>query len=135
MRTYKLFLAAVLLMVPTLASPVTVGAAPSDVFPKGPYKATLIAEQILYPSLLGMTSGSVADISGVVLADGKLRAYVFAQNKGVEVWDSSDGITFTRAGNAFGGDRGIGQGSRNSSDKPRKASFSRENRLPSTQPQ
>jgi len=108
MRTHKLFLTAVLLMVPTLALPATVGAAPSDVFPKGPYKATLIAEQILYPSLLGMTSGSVADISGVVLADGKLRAYVFAQNKGVEVWDSSDGITFTRAGNAFGGDRGYG---------------------------
>lgn len=108
-RNYRLFLTAVLLMATTLASPATVAAAPSDVFPKGPYKATLIAEQILYPSLLGVAAGlPVADASGVLLTDGKLRAYVFAQNKGVEVWDSSDGITFTRAGNAFGGDRGYG---------------------------
>ena len=86
-----------------------VAADPMDIFPKGPYKATLVAEQILYPSLLGVGAGlPVADVSGVLLPDGKLRAYVFAQGKGIEVWDSTDGITFTRAGNAFGGDKGYG---------------------------
>ena len=104
MRTIKSTVIAVSLVLTTLISHQMVSAAPTDVFPKGPYKATLIAEQILYRSLLGMTAGSVADVSGVLLADGKLRAYVFAQNKGIEVWDSSDGKTFTRAGNAFGGD-------------------------------
>ena len=109
MRTFKSTAIAVSLVLTTLISTQTVKAAPTDVFPKGPYKATLIAEQILYPSLLGVAAGlPVADASGVLLADGKLRAYVFAQNKGIEVWDSSDGISFTRAGNAFGGDRGYG---------------------------
>jgi len=105
MRTIKSTVIAVSLVLTTLISHQMVSAAPTDVFPKGPYKATLIAEQILYPSLLGVTAGlPVADVSGVLLADGKLRAYVFAQNKGIEIWDSSDGISFTRAGNAFGGD-------------------------------
>ena len=109
MRTFKSTVIAVSLVLTTLISTQTVKAAPTDVFPKGPYKATLIAEQILYPSLLGVGVGlPVADASGVLLADGKLRAYVFAQNKGIEVWDSSDGKTFTRAGNAFGGDKGYG---------------------------
>ena len=101
MRTFKSTAIAVSLVLTTLISTQTVSAAPTDVFPKGPYKATLIAEQILYPSLLGVAAGlPVADASGVLLADGKLRAYVFAQNKGIEVWDSSDGISFTRAGNS-----------------------------------
>ena len=109
MRTFKSTVIAVSLVLTTLISHQMVSAAPTDVFPKGPYKATLIAEQILYPSLLGVTAGlPVADVSGVLLADGKLRAYVFAQNKGIEIWDSSDGISFTRAGNAFGGDNGYG---------------------------
>ena len=109
MRTFKSAVIAVSLVLTTLISTQTAVAAPTDVFPKGPYKATLIAEQILYPSLLGVTAGlPVADVSGVLLADGKLRAYVFAQNKGIEIWDSSDGISFTRVGNAFGRDNGFG---------------------------
>ncbi len=109
MRTFKSTVIVVSLVLTTLISHQMVSAAPTDVFPKGPYKATLIAEQILYPSLLGVAAGlPVADASGVLLADGKLRAYVFAQNKGIEIWDSSDGISFTRAGNAFGGDKGYG---------------------------
>ena len=109
MRKLTSTLIAISFLLTTLISTQTVGAAPTDVFPKGPYKATLIAEQILYPSLLGVAAGlPVADVSGVLLADGKLRAYVFAQNKGIEVWDSSDGKTFTRAGNAFGSDNGFG---------------------------
>ena len=109
MRKIKASLIAVAFLATALISHQTVSAAPTDVFPKGPYKATLIAEQILYPSLLGVAAGlPVADVSGVLLADGKLRAYVFAQNKGIEVWDSSDGISFTRVGNAFGRDNGFG---------------------------
>jgi len=109
MRKLTSTLIAISFLLIPLISTQTAGAAPSDVFPKGPYKATLIAEQILYPSLLGVAAGlPVADVSGVLLADGKLRAYVFAQNKGIEVWDSSDGKTFTRAGSAFGGDKGYG---------------------------
>jgi len=109
MRTFRSTFIAISFLLTSLISTQTVSAAPTDIFPKGPYKATLIAEQILYPSLLGVGVGlPVADASGVLLADGKLRAYVFAQNKGIEVWDSSDGKTFTRAGNAFGGDKGYG---------------------------
>lgn len=83
---------------------------PNDVFPVGPYKATLISEAILYPSLLGVNAGQpVADVSGVLMADGKLRAYVFGQNKGIEILETVDGKIFTRLGNAFGGDKGLGQ--------------------------
>lgn len=83
---------------------------PNDVFPKGPYKASLISEAILFPSLLGVAAGlPVADVSGVLMPDGKLRAYVFAQNKGIEILESTDGKSFTRIGNAFGGDKGQGQ--------------------------
>jgi hypothetical protein len=83
---------------------------PTDVFPKGPYKATLISEAILYPSLLGVKAGlPVADVSGVLMPDGKLRAYVFGQNKGIEILESTDGKIFTRIGNAFGSDNGHGQ--------------------------
>jgi hypothetical protein len=83
---------------------------PNDVFPNGPYKATLISDSILYPSLLGVKAGlPVADVSGVLMPDGKLRAYVFGQNKGIEILESVDGKTFTRIGNAFGSDNGHGQ--------------------------
>jgi len=82
---------------------------PADVFPKGPYVATQISERILYPSLFGVSAGlPVADVSGVLLSNGNIRAYVFAQNKGIVVADSSDGKTFTQVGNAFGGDKGQG---------------------------
>ncbi len=83
---------------------------PSDVFPKGPYLATLISEAILTPSMLGVKAGQpVADVSGVLMPNGKLRAYVFGQNKGIEIWESADGKVFTRIGNAFGSDNGHGQ--------------------------
>jgi len=82
---------------------------PADIFPKGPYVATQISERILYPSLFGVSAGlPVADASGVLLSNGNIRAYVFAQNKGIVVADSSDGKTFTQVGNAFGGDKGQG---------------------------
>jgi hypothetical protein len=82
---------------------------PSDLAPKGPYEAKLIGEKILYPSLFGVSAGlPVADVTGVQLPNGKLRAYVFAQNKGIEIADTTDGINFTRVGNAFGGDKGFG---------------------------
>lgn len=82
---------------------------PADQVPKGPYSATLIAEKILYPSLFGVGAGlPVADVSGVQLANGKIRAYVFAQNKGIVVADSTDGKTFAQVGSAFGSDNGQG---------------------------
>lgn len=82
---------------------------PGDQVPKGPYSATLIAEKILYPSLFGVSAGlPVADVSGVQLANGKIRAYVFAQNKGIVVADSTDGKTFAQVGSAFGSDNGQG---------------------------
>ena len=63
-------------------SSTVVSADPTDVFPTGPYTATLIGEKILYPDLFGVSKGlPVADVSGVLLSDGKIRAYVFAQNK------------------------------------------------------
>ena len=81
----------------------------ADVFPSGPYTATLISEKILYPSLFGVASGlPVADVSGVQLSNGKIRAYVFAQNQGIVIADSSDGKIFEKVGNAFGGDKGQG---------------------------
>lgn len=99
-----------LLLVGLLAIQVIPASAdPADRAIKGPYEATLIGEKILYPSLLGVSAGlPVADVSGVQLANGKIRAYVFAQNKGIEIAESSDGQTFTRVGNAFGGDKGYG---------------------------
>ena len=82
---------------------------PADVFPAGPYSATMISEKILYPSMFGVDKGlPVADVSGVVLPNGTIRAYVFAQNKGIVIADSTDGATFTPVGNAFGSDRGQG---------------------------
>lgn len=89
--------------------PTVVSADPADVFPNGPYTATLIGEKILYPDLFGVAKGlPVADVTGVLLADGKLRAYVFAQNKGIVIAESTDGVTFSSVGNAFGSDKGQG---------------------------
>ena len=81
----------------------------ADVFPTGPYTTTLVGEKILYPSLFNVASGlPVADVSGVQLTNGKIRAYVFAQNQGIVIAESSDGKTFEKVGNAFGGDKGQG---------------------------
>ena len=78
---------------------------------KGPFNVSLLTFRALTPSMFGVTAGlPVADVSVILLASGKLRAYVFAQNKGIEISESSDnGKTFTRVGNAFGGDNGNGQ--------------------------
>jgi len=93
----------------TTGSATVVSADPADVFPSGPYTATLIGEKILYPDLFGVSKGlPVADVSGVLLPDGKLRAYVFAQNKGIVIAESTDGVTFSFVGNAFGSDKGQG---------------------------
>ena len=92
-----------------ISAPGAVSADPADVFPSGPYTATLISEKILYPSLFGVAAGlPVADVTGVQLSNGTTRAYVFAQNKGIVIADSQDGINFTPIGNAFGSDRGQG---------------------------
>jgi len=89
--------------------PLPVNADPADVFPKGPYEVTQIEEKILYPSLFGVSPGlPVADATGLVLSNGTIRAYVFAQNKGIVIADSADGKKFTQVGNAFGGDKGQG---------------------------
>ena len=79
--------------------------------PKGPYDASLISYRALTPDMFGVASGQpVADVSVILLPNGKLRAYVFAQNKGIEIAESADnGKTFIRVGNAFGGDKGNGQ--------------------------
>lgn len=88
---------------------VPVVADPSDVVPTGPYSASLIADKILYPSLFSVASGlPVADVSGVLLSNNSIRAYVFAQNQGIVIADSVDGKNFTKVGNAFGGDKGQG---------------------------
>ncbi len=90
-------------------SSTVVSADQADVFPTGPYTATLIGEKILYPDLFGVSKGlPVADVSGVLLSDGKIRAYVFAQNKGIVIAESTDGVTFSFVGNAFGSDKGQG---------------------------
>jgi hypothetical protein len=93
----------------TTGSATVVSADPADVFPSGPYTATLIGEKILYPDLLGVSKGlPVADVAGVLLPNGKIRAYVFAQNKGIVIAESTDGVTFSIVGNAFGSDKGQG---------------------------
>jgi hypothetical protein len=66
----------------SLAIPTAI-ADPLDKFPTGPYSATLILEKILYPSLFGVAAGlPVADVSGVQLSDGTIRAYVFCTKSG-----------------------------------------------------
>lgn len=85
------------------------GASPE--IPKGAYDATLLSFKALTPDMFGVSVGQpVADVSVILLTNGKLRAYVFAQNKGIEISESADnGKTFSRVGNAFGGDKGNGQ--------------------------
>lgn len=101
------FLLSVVVTIAVSANPAH--ADPADVFPAGPYSATMISEKILYPSMFGVDKGlPVADVSGVLLPNGTIRAYVFAQNKGIVIADSTDGATFTPVGNAFGSDRGQG---------------------------
>ena len=70
----------------TFTAPSAVSADPADVFPAGPYTATLISAKILYPSLFGVAAGlPVADVSGVQLPNGTTRAYVFAQIRAFQV--------------------------------------------------
>ena len=98
-----------LVIILTSLSVPTAAADPSDQFPSGPYNATLISDKILYPSLFGVLAGlPVADVSGVQLSNGTIRAYVFAQNQGIVIAESTDGKIFTKVGNAFGGDKGQG---------------------------
>ena len=48
--------------------------------PKGPYDASLISYRALTPDMFGVASGQpVADVSVILLPNGKIRAYVFAQ--------------------------------------------------------
>ncbi|MDP1852357.1 MAG: sialidase family protein [Candidatus Planktophila sp.] len=106
-RPYLAVLALVLSQLITLS--VSFGASPE--IPKGAFDATLLSFKALTPNMFGVSTGQpVADVSVILLSNGKLRAYVFAQNKGIEIAESSDnGKTFTRVGNAFGGDKGNGQ--------------------------
>ena len=110
MRAQRKFLTiAITCLLSVSVSSFHASADPSDVFPSGPYDANLISASILYPSLFGVNKGlPVADVSGVLMPNGTIRAFVFAQNKGIEIADSTDGKVFTRVGNAFGGDRGQG---------------------------
>ncbi len=107
MRSY---LAVLALIISQAIAPSTSYAASPEI-PKGAFDATLLSYKTLTPSMFGVTAGQpVADVSVILLANGKLRAYVFAQNKGIEIAESADnGKTFTRVGNAFGGDKGNGQ--------------------------
>lgn len=106
-KTYLAVLALILGQV--IATSSSFGASPD--IPKGAYDATLLSYKALTPDMLGVSAGQpVADVSVILLPNGKLRAYVFAQNKGIEISESADnGKTFTRVGNAFGGDKGNGQ--------------------------
>ena len=64
------------------------GASPE--IPKGAFDATLLSYKSLTPNMFGVTAGQpVADVSVILLSNGKLRAYVFAQNKGIEIAESA----------------------------------------------
>ena len=106
-KPYLALLALVLSQV--IAPSTSFGATPE--IPKGAFDANLLSYKALTPVLFGVSAGQpVADVSVILLPNGKLRAYVFAQNKGIEIAESADnGKTFTRVGNAFGGDKGNGQ--------------------------
>jgi len=107
MKDFKII--AVIAVATSLIFSNVASADPSDVAPVGPYDAKIIGDKILNPVLFGVKAGlPVADVSGVQLANGKIRAYVFAQNKGIEIAESEDGKNFSRVGNAFGGDKGFG---------------------------
>jgi len=77
--------------------------------PKGPYSATLVSAKILSTATFPGSSNPVADVTAVALADGTIRAYVFASGLGTVVADSADGKTFTYKGSAFGGTNFRGQ--------------------------
>ncbi|NDC99901.1 hypothetical protein EB083_04060, partial [bacterium] len=63
------FLLSVVVTITVSANPAQ--ADPADVFPAGPYSATMISEKILYPSMFGVDKGlPVADVSGVLLPNG-----------------------------------------------------------------
>ncbi|MTA80876.1 MAG: hypothetical protein F2954_06000, partial [Actinobacteria bacterium] len=106
----RAYLAVLALIISQAIAPSTSYAASPDI-QKGPFDATLLSYKALTPNMFGVTAGQpVADVSVILLSNGKLRAYVFAQNKGIEIAESADnGKTFTRVGNAFGGDKGNGQ--------------------------
>ena len=106
-KPYLALLALVLSQV--IAPSTSFGATPE--IPKGAFDANLLSYKALTPVMFGVSAGQpVADVSVILLPNGKLRAYVFAQNKGIEIAESADnGKTFTRVGNAFGGDKGNGQ--------------------------
>ena len=109
MRVRPLVLCFALLIGQTILPASSHGASPE--IPKSPFDATVLTYKALTPELFGVSAGlPVADVSVILLANGKLRAYVFAQNKGIEIAESADnGRSFTRVGNAFGGDKGNGQ--------------------------
>lgn len=109
MKFKKFLLILTLLISQTVVPSISHAASPE--IPKGPFGGTLLTYRALAPSMFGVSTGlPVADVSVILLANGKLRAYVFAQNKGIEIAESADnGKTFTRVGNAFGGDKGNGQ--------------------------
>ena len=77
--------------------------------PKGPYSPILVSANILSTATFPGSSNPVADVSAVALADGTIRAYVFATGLGTVVADSADGKTFTYKGSAFGGANFRGQ--------------------------
>ncbi len=106
----RAYLAVLALIISQAIAPSTSYAASPEI-PKGAFDATLLSYKALTPNMYGVTAGQpVADVSVILLSNGKLRAYVFAQNKGIEIAESADnGKTFTRVGNAFGGDKGNGQ--------------------------
>lgn len=71
--------------------------------PNGPYAATLVSANILSTATFPGSSSPIADVTAIALADGTIRAYVFATGLGVAIADSSDGKTFTYRGSPFGG--------------------------------
>lgn len=77
--------------------------------PKGPYSATLVSANILSTATFPGSSNPVADVTAVALADGTIRAYVFATGLGTVIADSADGKSFTYKGSAFGGTNFRGQ--------------------------
>ena len=81
----KQFLAVLVLIASQIFVPSpSFGASPE--IPKGAFDATLLSFRALTPDMFGVSAGlPVADVSVVLLANGKLRAYVFAQNKGIEI--------------------------------------------------
>ena len=66
--------------------------------PTGPAGACTIVGPLLGPSDFGVAAGQpVADMSAIVLPDGRIRMYMFAQGKGIvsAVSVSTDGASFT----------------------------------------